>query len=216
VSYVLSDKTGTLTQNVMGFVWASFGGSLYGKVVPLRKLQHWFGAHVNGNANVSKCLTVPAPVSLAEAHPEATWTHTFKVSTSCCSVEQVSSSSQATSHGHQLRTCLWHHKLTSLTWCHCPHLPPPTCLPPGRPTPCCWTPPCMTPWAHTLQPWPLPAPPPTAPSGRGQVLWQSLSLAYLAARQALAGVGTTAAWQPFSWPAVPKLNIVSAAGLEPG
>jgi len=31
VQYVLSDKTGTLTQNVMGFVWASVGGKLYGK-----------------------------------------------------------------------------------------------------------------------------------------------------------------------------------------
>ncbi len=27
---MLSDKTGTLTQNIMGFVWASFGGRLYG------------------------------------------------------------------------------------------------------------------------------------------------------------------------------------------
>lgn len=33
VQYVLSDKTGTLTQNVMGFVWASVGGKLYGKEV---------------------------------------------------------------------------------------------------------------------------------------------------------------------------------------
>jgi hypothetical protein len=31
VQYVLSDKTGTLTQNVMGFVWASIGGVLYGQ-----------------------------------------------------------------------------------------------------------------------------------------------------------------------------------------
>ena len=31
VQYVLSDKTGTLTQNIMGFVWASVGGKLYGK-----------------------------------------------------------------------------------------------------------------------------------------------------------------------------------------
>eukprot|EP00803_Ostreobium_quekettii_P001400 evm.model.scf_456.4 EVM.evm.TU.scf_456.4 scf_456:36480-52102(+) len=31
VEYVLSDKTGTLTQNVMGFVWASIGGHLYGR-----------------------------------------------------------------------------------------------------------------------------------------------------------------------------------------
>ncbi|KAI8470537.1 MAG: ATPase, phospholipid transporter [Monoraphidium minutum] len=31
VQYVLSDKTGTLTQNVMGWVWASIGGRLYGK-----------------------------------------------------------------------------------------------------------------------------------------------------------------------------------------
>lgn len=31
VEYVLSDKTGTLTQNVMGFVWASISGRLYKK-----------------------------------------------------------------------------------------------------------------------------------------------------------------------------------------
>ncbi|GLC49980.1 hypothetical protein PLESTB_000329300 [Pleodorina starrii] len=31
VQYVLSDKTGTLTQNVMGFVWLSAGNELYGK-----------------------------------------------------------------------------------------------------------------------------------------------------------------------------------------
>lgn len=33
VQYVLSDKTGTLTQNIMGFVWASIGGKLHGKSV---------------------------------------------------------------------------------------------------------------------------------------------------------------------------------------
>lgn len=33
MQYVLSDKTGTLTQNVMGFVWASVDGKLYGKEV---------------------------------------------------------------------------------------------------------------------------------------------------------------------------------------
>jgi magnesium-transporting ATPase (P-type) len=33
VAYVMSDKTGTLTQNVMGFVWASVGGVLYGRDV---------------------------------------------------------------------------------------------------------------------------------------------------------------------------------------
>ncbi|KXZ52548.1 hypothetical protein GPECTOR_9g592 [Gonium pectorale] len=31
VQYVLSDKTGTLTQNVMGFVWISAGDEIYGK-----------------------------------------------------------------------------------------------------------------------------------------------------------------------------------------
>lgn len=30
---MLSDKTGTLTQNVMGFVWASVSGKLYGRNV---------------------------------------------------------------------------------------------------------------------------------------------------------------------------------------
>jgi len=30
VEYVLSDKTGTLTQNVMGFVLCSVGGKLFG------------------------------------------------------------------------------------------------------------------------------------------------------------------------------------------
>lgn len=29
---MLSDKTGTLTQNVMGFVWASIGGAMYGQM----------------------------------------------------------------------------------------------------------------------------------------------------------------------------------------
>jgi magnesium-transporting ATPase (P-type) len=33
VQYVLSDKTGTLTQNVMGWVWASVDGHLYGRTV---------------------------------------------------------------------------------------------------------------------------------------------------------------------------------------
>lgn len=31
VRYVLSDKTGTLTQNVMGFVWISAADHVYGK-----------------------------------------------------------------------------------------------------------------------------------------------------------------------------------------
>ncbi len=31
VQYVLSDKTGTLTQNIMGFVWLSAADELYGK-----------------------------------------------------------------------------------------------------------------------------------------------------------------------------------------
>lgn len=31
MQYVLSDKTGTLTQNIMGFVWASIGGHMYGR-----------------------------------------------------------------------------------------------------------------------------------------------------------------------------------------
>jgi hypothetical protein len=34
VQYVLSDKTGTLTQNIMGFVWASIGGKMYGRADP--------------------------------------------------------------------------------------------------------------------------------------------------------------------------------------
>jgi len=33
VQYILSDKTGTLTQNVMGWVWASVNGNLYGREV---------------------------------------------------------------------------------------------------------------------------------------------------------------------------------------
>lgn len=33
VQYILSDKTGTLTQNVMGWVWASIDGTLYGRDV---------------------------------------------------------------------------------------------------------------------------------------------------------------------------------------
>lgn len=42
VQYVLSDKTGTLTQNVMGFVWASIGGTLYGKRVDAGGLRWWW------------------------------------------------------------------------------------------------------------------------------------------------------------------------------
>lgn len=33
VQYILSDKTGTLTQNVMGWVWASINGQLYGREI---------------------------------------------------------------------------------------------------------------------------------------------------------------------------------------
>lgn len=40
VQYVLSDKTGTLTQNVMGFVWASVDGKLYGKEVNDQDVPH--------------------------------------------------------------------------------------------------------------------------------------------------------------------------------
>ena len=38
VQYILSDKTGTLTQNLMGWVWASINGRLYGKEVDQDRL----------------------------------------------------------------------------------------------------------------------------------------------------------------------------------
>eukprot|EP00210_Caulerpa_lentillifera_P009522 g9080.t2 len=38
VQYVLSDKTGTLTQNIMGWVWASVNGELYGQNVDLQEM----------------------------------------------------------------------------------------------------------------------------------------------------------------------------------
>jgi magnesium-transporting ATPase (P-type) len=50
VEYVLSDKTGTLTQNVMGFVWASIGGHLY-KGLPA--VQGGDGNAVVGTAGLS-------------------------------------------------------------------------------------------------------------------------------------------------------------------
>ncbi|KAK9820083.1 hypothetical protein WJX72_005942 [[Myrmecia] bisecta] len=43
VEYILSDKTGTLTQNVMGFVWCSIQGVLYGRNLstePLKPTPH--------------------------------------------------------------------------------------------------------------------------------------------------------------------------------
>ncbi|GFR50254.1 hypothetical protein Agub_g12440 [Astrephomene gubernaculifera] len=52
VQYVLTDKTGTLTQNVMGFVWMSAGDTIYGK-------------------KSCKSLGLPTPSHIDEATPHS-------------------------------------------------------------------------------------------------------------------------------------------------
>jgi magnesium-transporting ATPase (P-type) len=45
---VLTDKTGTLTQNIMGFVWASFGGRLFGAEATARGVPRGGGGSLAG------------------------------------------------------------------------------------------------------------------------------------------------------------------------
>jgi phospholipid-transporting ATPase len=78
VQYVLSDKTGTLTQNVMGFVWASIGGRLYGRAAHAAQA----AAGRGGGAAAAPLAPVKGPSSggggvAADAPPPPNTPHTI-------------------------------------------------------------------------------------------------------------------------------------------
>lgn len=92
VQYVLSDKTGTLTQNVMGFVWASVGGRLYGRAptadkappgVPSRT-PHTIALDSELRRALRGARSVPSPGVMAGSEGEAGPLHDFLLNLAVC------------------------------------------------------------------------------------------------------------------------------------